>query len=238
MDIKPIAMIEEKECIIARSFNALFPKLLGIPLILGARNLTIHGRDQVEALSYQDGEGKDHQIETDGVIISGHFRPESALLLNSHLEMDPATGGPRVDQYGRTNDEHFFSTGNLLRPVETSAWCWSEGHKMAHILADDLHSEQIPPPTIHSIELEHEALRFVMPQCLSLPPAKNHQRMEHLQVRLNRAVKGQLTLKSDDKILWSGAINSRPERRILIPLDPWIDQPISGSLSLTIEEKH
>lgn len=237
MGIKPLAMIEEKERIIARSFNALFPKLLGIPMILGANNLTIQGRDQVEALSYSDKNGTETTIETDGVIISGHFRPESALLLNSHLDIDPKTGGPVVDQYGRTSDEHYFCTGNLLRPVETSAWCWSEGHKMAHILADDLHSAQSPTPKSYAITLDHEALHYVMPQCLSLPAAKDHQRMEHLQVRLSHPIKGQLILKSGEQTLWSGAINSRPERRILIPLDPWIDQPISDPLRITIQQK-
>ena len=74
----------------------------------------------------------------DGVILTGEFTPESALLRMGHIEVDPATGGPVVDQYGRCSDPVYFAAGNLLRPVETAGWSWREGRAVAAVLAADL----------------------------------------------------------------------------------------------------
>ena len=43
-------------------------------------------------------------IACDGVLLTGCFVPEAALVRASHLVLDPGSGGPAVDQFGRCSD--------------------------------------------------------------------------------------------------------------------------------------
>jgi len=220
MGIKPVAMIEENPEIYVRKFMRPFPAIKGIPLHTGATDLHILGDKTVEAVSFTDARGKTRQIETDGVIVSGHFRPESALLNASHIQVDPATGGPVVDQFGRASDPSYFCTGNLLRPVETSSWCWHEAAETATRLIDDL-ANPIGKAPQTALQSGDPAIRFVMPQRFTLTDRTGG--MEHMQIRLNHTTSGYLSLIQNDKTLWSDYLNSRPERRIFAPLSPLID---------------
>lgn len=217
--IKPVAMIEENNRLTARQIIRAYPALRGIPVRFNAQNLQILGDNQVEAVRYTDASGTPHLIETDGVIVSGQFRPEAALLHASHIEVDPATGGPSVDQFGRSSDPRYFSTGNLLRPIETSSWCWSEAVAAAKRIADDLKNPIGDCPS-RPLRADDAAIRFVMPQRVALTDRGGA--MEQMQIRLRHPATGYLSLISGGKTLWSDFIETRPERRILAPLAPVI----------------
>ena len=231
MGIKPVAMIEENSRITVRQIMRPYPAVYGIPIKFGARDLRIIGDQQVEAVHYTDTGGNQQTIECDGVIVSGNFRPEAALLYASHIEIDPATGGPCVDQFGRTSDLRYFSTGNLLRPVETSSWCWHEAVAAASRIADDLRD---PIGACASVRLRsHDpAIRFVMPQRLTMTGRSGG--MEQMQIRLNTPATGHLTAMSGGKALWGDFIESRPERRILAPLAPLLKTPLTEDVELEI----
>lgn len=241
LGVKPVAMLEESKRVIARSITGLFPRILGIPLHTGVRDISIEGNRRVESVSWQDRNGKQRSVETDGVIVSGHFRPEAALIIDSHLELDPGTRGPSTDQFGRCSDPAYFCVGNLLRPIETSAWCWTEGRDLASILIEDLSGESASykksdphhDPEI-VVELGHESLKYSMPQRLTISPRQAH--VKNLQIRLTRPVKGRLKVMQSGTVLWEQALNSRPERRILIPLESWIDRITDAPLVLNVEE--
>lgn len=66
--------------------------------------LEIEGRGRVEAARVRLGDGRVERIACDGILLSGRFVPESSLVRLSHLELDPASGGPRIDQFGRCSD--------------------------------------------------------------------------------------------------------------------------------------
>ncbi len=218
LGIRPVAMIEENSRVTARQIMRPYPALKGIPIRFNARNLRIIGGKTVEAVEFDSPAGR-QRIETDGVIVSGRFRPESALLHASHIEVDPATGGPSIDQFGRTSDPRYFSTGNMLRPVETSSWCWHEAVAAAPCIMDDLARPIGAPPTIR-LSSADPALRFVVPQRLALTDRAGG--MAEMQLRLAQPASGYLTASSAGKSLWSAFIDSRPERRILAPLAPLV----------------
>jgi len=230
LGIRPVAMIEESNRVTARQIMRPYPALKGIPLKFNAQNLRIIGGKTVEAVEFDSPEG--HQrIEADGVIVSGRFRPESALLHASHIEVDPATGGPSIDQFGRTSDPRYFSTGNMLRPVETSSWCWHEAVAAAPRIMDDLANPIGTPPTIRLASAD-PALRFVVPQRLALTDRTGG--MAEMQLRLSQPASGYLTASSGGKSLWSDFIESRPERRILAPLAPLMRAESREDISLKI----
>lgn len=231
--IRPIAMIEENERAVARRIFSTYTKLIGVPLLVGAKELRIVGGDRVEAIRFTDRAGKQTSIETDGVIVSGQFRPESALLWQSHLEMDPGTRGPSIDQCGRCSDPAYYSAGNMLRPAETSAWCWREGVATARRIAMDLTGDA--PQLDRSVRLlaSDAAIRFVVPQRLVL--SRLPHAMSHMQIGLNHPVNSRIRATSGEETLLSWNLNSRPVRRILAPLGSIIDFRPTDAIVLSID---
>lgn len=231
MGIRPVAMIERNRRIIARQIMRPYPALNGIPIKFGAKDLTIIGGKTVEAIKFTDRNNRPQILETDGILITGGFRPESALLYASHIEIDPATGGPSIDQFGRTSDPVYFATGNLLRPVETSAWCWNEAVETARRLVSDLENPIGKCPIVPLIP-DDPAIRFVVPQRLAL--ARNNHAMETLQIRLSAPTSGYISAVSNNKTLWSDFLQSRPERRIIFPLSPILNARPTNPVTLKV----
>ncbi len=231
MGMRPQAILEENDRVTVRQFMRPFPALTGVPIRFNTSNIRILGEKTVEAVAYTDGEGQGHQIAADGVIISGRFRPESALLYASHLEVDQGTGGPSIDQYGRASDPSYFCTGNLLRPVETSSWCWHEAVETAGRIAQDIATPIGGEGHVPLCSADPD-IRFVVPQRLVKSNAPNA--MTQMQLRLSQPVSGHLTALSDGKTLWGDYMSSRPERRILAPLKPLLKPDLNAPVELRV----
>lgn len=232
--IRPVAMIEPGSRITARRGSDLLPRILGIPLLLGTSIRRILGRDRVEAVEIVDGAGHTRLIETDGVIVSGQFVPESPLIRASHLVIDPASGGPEVDQFLRLSDPDYFAAGNLLRPVETSGWCWSEGRSVARTIEQSLTAGLPPPEPSVQLRLASDAIKFAVPQRLVPVPAQGA--LKDLQLRVARAVRGTLSIAVDGRTVWSEPRAALPERRILVPLT-WLCAGMHGIATISFEER-
>jgi NADPH-dependent 2,4-dienoyl-CoA reductase/sulfur reductase-like enzyme len=218
--IRPVAMVEPGERTTARWPAPLLPRLLGVPLLLRTEIVAIEGRDWVESVVVRSPEGE-RRIETDGVIVTGKFRPEAALAWASHLRVDPRTGGPEVDQFGRCSDPSYLAAGNLLRTVETAGRCWAEGRAVARsILLARAH--KLPEGPGSSVQLDGDALAWVMPQRLARSDGA-HAALPKLQLRARRAARGRLALSADGHEISGGAADLLPERRLELPL------PTAGS---------
>ena len=127
------------------------------------------------------------------------------------IAVDPGTGGPRVDPFGRCSDKSVFAAGNLLRPIETAGWCWREGKRVGAIIARDL-AQGLPEPGTH-IELQLKSpLRYALPQAL-LPDLDEK---TELQLRVAAPVMAILTARQSGKMLVQHRARFRPEQRILL----------------------
>ncbi len=212
--IRPVAMIEEAPRITARAPARLLPALLGIPLLLSTRLLAIEGRDRVEAVVLH-GPAGERRVAADGVVVTGRFLPEATLVRDSHLRVDLATGGPEIDDCGRTSDPAIFAAGNVLRPVETAGWCWEEGRRVGEAMVRALRAE-LPPPATVRVRVAG-GLRYAVPQRLSggARPA-----FDRLQLRAAQAATGRLSLRTDDGEIAGRTLSVLPERRLLLPLPP------------------
>lgn len=225
--IRPLAMIEPGASITARKPAHLLAMAMGVPILLQSDIAAIHGRTRVEGVTLSTPSGPRH-LPADGAIMSGGFRPDAALLRGSHLQVDPASGGPVIDRWGRLSDPAYFAAGNLLRGVETAGWCWSEGRRTARSILAAL-AGGLPLPGAARVALAHPALRLAVPQVLESGAGAPHDR---LQVRLQTPARGRLCLWQDGRILAETRLDSRPERRVSLPL-PGAVGP--GPLTLTIE---
>ncbi len=211
--MRPVAMIEENGHTTARWPSAWMARAFGLPLHLGTRLVEIRGEGRVEAVTVETG-GKTATLDCDGVIFTGRFLPAAELVRSGPLRWDSGSGGPVIDQFGRCSDPAYFAAGNLLRAVETAGWCHREGRRVGGFVADDLQGRL--PRSPRRIELERgPGIKLIVPQAIEVgltdPSAM-------LQLRVDRDLSGRLTIDAGGQRLWERRLATRPERRILIPL--------------------
>ena len=232
--ISPVAMIEESDRTTARWPSAMFARLTGVPLYLKTRLLSIEGDKRVRTVVLEDHKGNRRKIDCDGVILTGRFAPDVSLARSGHLNVDPASGGPVVDQFGRCSDPTYFAAGNILRPVETAGWSWNEGRQIGRWVADDLSGKLTHHNRELRITVTDPLVRFAVPQKILLPRQAGG--MKDLQLRFSRAAKGDLIALGDQGVIWKRRMKVVPERRFLIPLDEMVGGSDSESLELKFDE--
>ncbi|MBQ0761769.1 NAD(P)/FAD-dependent oxidoreductase [Marinobacter psychrophilus] len=233
LGIRPVAMIEPGASTTAFWPARWLPRILGIPLLLKTELLTIEGESTVSGVTIRRPNGDIERLSADGVIVSGHFRPESAILARSHIELDRHTGGPVVDQFGRCSDPDFFAAGNLLRPVETAGWSWQEGKAVGHAIAQSLEGKLPSPATGISVELAGRSLKYVVPQRIvptDVPPA-----LDSFQFRVSHKAQGRLCLSINGTRKTVKSLSTVPERRIRVPLTVLPRSP-SGTATFELVE--
>ncbi|WP_193367611.1 NAD(P)/FAD-dependent oxidoreductase [Pelagibius marinus] len=232
--IRPVAMVEPGERVTARSFTRALPRLFGVPLHLGTELVTIHGKERVEGVTLRGPGGAEQVLDCDGVIVTGAFTPEATLCRLGHLELDPGSGGPVIDQFGRCSDPDFFAAGNLLRPVETAGWSWHEGVAAGDVLTECL-AGRLPAAERHlEIVVDHPAIKLALPQRIALPFSDGA--LTHLQLRVTRAAGGKLEARDGDTVVWSKTLSVLPERRLLLPLHDVVGKVRGATLSLRFSE--
>lgn len=211
---RPVAMIEPDGQPLARKPFTLFPALAGIPFHAGADLVDIRGTGRVEAATLRLSDGSLRTLACDGVLFTGRFTPESALLLQSPLGVAPGSRGPAVDQAGRMSNPLYFAGGNLLRAIETGGWAFREGRAVAAALAADL---ACPPAEAEPVPVTFDApVKLVVPTLLRRGDADPAFR--DFQLRVLRPARGRLALELDGREVWSKTGLWLPERRILVPV--------------------
>jgi thioredoxin reductase len=214
--IRPVAMIEEAPQVTARWPSSLYPRFIGIPLLLDTHIAAIEGDAKVSAVVVQKADGRQRRIDCDGVLLTGKFTPEASLASCGHLAVDPGTGGPAVDQYGRCSDPAYFATGNILRPVETAGWSWSEGRQTGHWVAEDLAGHLPVEQNTLQIIAKSPQIRYVVPQKLVLP--RTSWGMNSLQLRFTCSATGRLEVCNGAGVIKTQKLSVHPERRVLLSL--------------------
>lgn len=213
LGLRPAAMVEPGPRLTARPPAGLLPLLLGVPLLLDTRLDEIEGRDRVTGVVVEGPDGF-LRLEADGVIVTGQFRPEAILCREAGLALDTGTGGPEVDEYGRTSAPAVFAAGNLLRPVETAGWCWAEGRAVAGAILRHLRGD-LPAGPGTRLALAGATLKYAVPQRVV---GGGGAALERLQIRVGEPVRGRLQLRLDGHPGPGRSVTALPERRILLPL--------------------
>lgn len=228
--IRPAAMIEENDRITFWKLAGFMPRILGIPLYLNTPLKVIQGKHKVEGVLVNTAAGDSRFIDCDGVLFAGQFVSESSLIRSSHLRLDLRSGGPLVDQYYRCSDPDYFACGNVLHPVDTAGWCWSEGRNVAECVWAELNG-LIPKTRRHvDIECDDDAIKYFTPQRIALADEQIEQaahpdRRAALQIRFNSHCKGQLWLSDGHQRLGRKKLRTRPEQRQLLTV------PDSGTIA-------
>lgn len=207
--MRPVAMVEPGPRTTARFPSGLLPRSLGVPLFLNTELVAIEGGARVTGAVLRGPKGE-RRVATDGIVVTGRFRPEATLVRGSHLVLDPASGGPEVDGWGRCSDPAFFAAGNLLRPVETAGVSWSEGRRIGAAMAEAL-AGRLPALSPDRISVRGEGLAWVVPQ-------RRGGDALALQMRVDRPVAGRLSLRVGGRELGGRRLSALPERRVGLTL--------------------
>lgn len=211
---RPVAMIEPGPRPLARTLFSLFPRLAGIPFHTGCALVDIRGKGRVEAAVIRR-DGREEELACDGVLLTGRFTPESALLLPSSLGVAAGSGGPAIDQDGRMANPIYFAAGNVLRGVETGGWAFREGRAIAAVVAADLAHG---PSKAEPVPVTFDApVKLVVPSLLRRDGGQPGA-LKDFQLRFPRIARGTLSLELDGKRVFERDGEWLPERRILVPV--------------------
>lgn len=92
-----------------------------IPLLLGHIVVSVVGKKRVEKVivarvdeNFKPIQGSEFEIPCDTVIVSAGLKPDVDLLEKIGAQIDPATGGPIVNEYLETTVPGVFVAGNAL----------------------------------------------------------------------------------------------------------------------------
>lgn len=212
---RPVATIEPEPEPLAPSLLRWFPRLVGVPFHCNAVLLDIRGRGRVEEADIRLADGRILTVECDGVLLTGRFTPEAALLNASPDDVAAGSAGPMIDQDGRMTNPIFFAGGNVLRAVETGGWSFREGRRVGAAVADDLTRE---PCYAKAVPVNFaDPLKLVVPTMVR-PEGLDRPAFRDFQLRFTKRAQGRLSLHLDGKEVWSKTGRWRPERRILVPI--------------------
>jgi NADPH-dependent 2,4-dienoyl-CoA reductase/sulfur reductase-like enzyme len=138
--LEVVAMVGAEDRVMSyRPIAWMTRSLIRVPIHLSSTIADIDGDERVQSVLVSGPQGE-RAIACDTVIFSGEFVPDSAMLPGGPVALDRNTGGPMIDQHGRTSEAGVFAAGNLLRAVETSGFAAIEGARVGANVAAYLKS--------------------------------------------------------------------------------------------------
>lgn len=225
-----VAMVEAEDRPMSYAPVATLVRCIaGVPIHASTRISDIHGEACVSGVEIESPEGR-RVIPCDAVVFSGDFVPDSPLARSAGLTLDPATGGPQVDQIGRTSAPCVFAAGNLLRAVESSGFAAIEGARVGAATAAFLGGRIGWRGQVSTIAIAPQ-FRYVVPQCWSfeVPGLATLPTSLRVGADLDSARVG---LRHDQALLWRGPVRRLlRHRRIRVPLSS-LSTRLPGSISL------
>lgn len=210
--IKALALIDENSRPVAFRPSALYAKLMGVPLHLGAHITKINGAERVESVEFTDAKGRTQSVECDSIIFTGRFTGEYTLIRKSHLAFEPNSGRPLFDQSGRCSDPCYYAVGNMTHPADMGDQCYQEGQQVGHAVANSLKSEDAGSFSV-PVSLA-EVFRISAPNVIRC--GEDGRGAVTLNVRVNAAYSGEIVIRDGQKELYRKRHRCMPERRVLL----------------------
>ena len=214
--LRIVAMVEPQDRVMSYAGAGWFARALGVPIHLSSAIDDIKGSERVESIALR-GKNGSTTLPCDTVIFTGDFVPESALLHASDIDVDRLTGGPMVDQFGRTGASGVFAAGNLLRAVESSGMAAIEGDRVGANAAAYIQGSLGWNGGAAHVSLG-DGLAYLVPQRWA--PVENraiHAQSLPISLRATADARGRIRLSQHGRELWtSGPLRLRRQRRIKI----------------------
>jgi len=144
-----------------------------IPLHLNTSVTRVIGKKRVEKviISQVDGDlrpvpGTEGEIECDTIIIAAGLRPYLPLLESKDVIIDPATGGPVVNDYLETSIPGVFASGNALVINDLVDHVLEQGERAAEGAYTFIKNKGLPTVRFKRM-IKGKNIRLIVPQYLS-----------------------------------------------------------------------
>ncbi|MXY63933.1 MAG: NAD(P)/FAD-dependent oxidoreductase [Gammaproteobacteria bacterium] len=232
--IRPMAMVEERSRPTAWRAATLLPRLQGVRMLMDTELARIEGTDRISGVVLRHGSGREERLACDGVVFSGRFTSESALARMGHIEVDPASGGPVTDQFGRCSDPAYFAAGNMVHPADSAGRCWQEGVATAEQIAHSLDGGLPAPDTATTVRPADPLIRYAVPQ--RLVPDSRLKAEIPVRVRFAGEARGTLLLGDGESGVLSQHTRALPERQVILRVPQRMLCPDMDTLSLGFRE--
>lgn len=154
------------------SIAGIMKRWIGFPVYEGATVNAILGDRRVEGVELRTN-GKAFTVECDTVVVTGRFRPESALIFGTPIMQDPNTQGPMVDYQLETSVPNIFAAGNVLRGANMHDYCALEGERAAQSIIRRVKNARVRTGDAVNLTAE-DPIRYVVPQKVMATQAKKH----------------------------------------------------------------
>ncbi|MCD6121761.1 MAG: FAD-dependent oxidoreductase [Spirochaetales bacterium] len=178
-----------------------------IPLMLRHTIVKVAGKDRVEGVLVAKTDEKSRPIpgteelyKCDTLLLSVGLIPENELSKEAGIEIDPATGGPLVNESMETSVGGIFACGNVVHVHDLVDYVTEEsrraGKSAAQFVAKELAADGA------SIRTEHgEGVKYIVPQ--KIRPANIKERLD-LYMRVTGIFKdSKLIVKSGNEVIKS-----------------------------------
>ena len=232
--IRPVAMVEARSRPTAWRAATLLPRMRGVRVLMDTELTRIEGADRVSGVVLRHVSGREERLACDGIVFSGCFASESALARMGHIEVDPASGGPVTDQFGRCSDPSYFSAGNMLHPADSAGRCWREGVETAEQIARSLDGGLPVPGSATTIRSRAPVIRYVVPQRL-VPDGRPTAEVP-VRVRFSGEARGTLLLRDGETGILSQNARALPERQVTLRVPQRMIRPDGDILDLGFRE--
>ncbi len=220
------AIIEEDKELNSFSILKSFSEtILQTPVKLGYEISSINGDDKEVKSVTISKDGIDETIECDGVIFSGDFTPESALLQENFKDFNFANNSVFISQAFQTTNKNFFAVGNVLRGALTAFKCFFEGKRLAKFIDDSLKQEKLKPQHV-KIEAD-ENIQWYYPSLLDL----NYPSKILTNLRVNKKTTGRIIVSVNDIDVYEKQIDAKTYTNIKIPREAY---PVSKNDTIKI----
>jgi NADPH-dependent 2,4-dienoyl-CoA reductase/sulfur reductase-like enzyme len=144
-----------------------------IPLLLEHTVTFVHGAERVDAVTVAkvDGSGRpiggtERLIKCDTLMLSVGLIPESELPKGAGIQLDPATGGPLVDERRETSIRGIFACGNTVHVYDLVDHVTQAG-EIAGASAARYVSNKLPRLRRKIYLKAGKNVRYVVPQIIS-----------------------------------------------------------------------
>ncbi|NPA74177.1 MAG: NAD(P)-binding protein [Epsilonproteobacteria bacterium] len=213
IDIK--TMVEKEKNI--KSFSILKPlseKFFETVIRTGVKDISIYGEDKkISHVAVKKGD-RNIAVECEGVIFTGGFRPESAILQERFKDFNHTNKSVNTTQAFRLSDGRFFATGNVLRGALAAFKCYFEGKRCANFVDNSLKEEK--EQEIIKIKFDSDEVDWFTPTMIDL----NIERKYLTKLRFKKEQKGELKVLLNGKPFIFQGVNAKPYETVTIP---WIN---------------
>ncbi|MDI7274852.1 MAG: FAD-dependent oxidoreductase, partial [Anaerolineae bacterium] len=201
--------------------------------ILGDRRV-----EAVEAVRVDEGwnpvPGTEELIPCDTLLLSVGLIPENELSRQAGVALDPATGGPSVDEGFQTSVPGIFAAGNVVHVYDLVDWVTEAGYTAGRSAALYALGQKRPEASYLHLRAG-ENVRYVVPQRLS--PESLTLGPQRLQLRVVRPIEAKAwaqVLDGDDLIAQRRLRYARPGEMITVALPGEAYDRLRGTSALTV----